>query len=244
MAGPNADIAQADPEVRQRLAEALEIRVGERRQRKMLAIYSHCDQLSARSSGIGCRVWNGHRGMRAVWSRSRLRDENERGQWRQGQFERERSAMTGDRSRHHGSGVADVAAAVRLRVAVQSLSIEAAARHPPPSTSFPSARHRPGPHPVTHHAVGQVSNRINDFDSIQKEVPSRSGAAGRERAWRAAAGSGRARTVCRGRGSRQPSRRRRCRRCCRRTPASRCSAARCRGRPEGRPPGRTGGPPA
>jgi hypothetical protein len=39
MADPYADIARADSEVQQRLAEALEIRAGERRQREMLAAY-------------------------------------------------------------------------------------------------------------------------------------------------------------------------------------------------------------
>ncbi|MGC1954734.1 MAG: hypothetical protein WA970_19605 [Gammaproteobacteria bacterium] len=57
---------QANPEVQQRLAEAPEIGAGERRQREMLATYLTCNQPSARSSGIGCRLWDGHCGMRAV----------------------------------------------------------------------------------------------------------------------------------------------------------------------------------
>jgi precorrin-6B methylase 2 len=56
MANPYADIAQADPEVQQRLAEALEIGAGERRQREMLATYLTAISLppEARVLDVGC----------------------------------------------------------------------------------------------------------------------------------------------------------------------------------------------
>jgi ubiquinone/menaquinone biosynthesis C-methylase UbiE len=56
MADPYADIARADPEVQQRLAEALEIRAGERRQREMLSGYLAAIRFppEARVLDVGC----------------------------------------------------------------------------------------------------------------------------------------------------------------------------------------------
>jgi ubiquinone/menaquinone biosynthesis C-methylase UbiE len=56
MADPYADIARADPEVQQRLAEALEIRAGEQRQKEMLAAYLTAISFphEARVLDVGC----------------------------------------------------------------------------------------------------------------------------------------------------------------------------------------------
>ena len=56
MADPYADIARADPEVQQRLAEALEIRAGERRQREMLETFLTAISFppEARVLDVGC----------------------------------------------------------------------------------------------------------------------------------------------------------------------------------------------
>ena len=56
MVDPYSDIAQADPELQQRLAEALEIRAGEQRQKEMLAAYLSTISFppEARVLDIGC----------------------------------------------------------------------------------------------------------------------------------------------------------------------------------------------